>query len=353
MNEKLICIVSPNSRTYYQAVPVAKEFLDKDMNIINSTGTIPDGECTEIKISSKIVKNYKSGKLNGSLQIVDLHTGEVTLSEQYKNGVLVDVGEVTLREPLPTQLSPLLPTETLLKINKDILSFYVDGKEVAELTVTADGRTIEQLGQVPDGPVKEVDENGQIRLEATYRSNKLEGELRRYNEKGVLLSCVTYQDGQLNGPAVYYNYCTSGKITTSAYYKSAQLDGAWATTFPNGNVRSTATYSDGKLQGPKNIYYPNGQINVKENYQDGKHEGQRLVYFPEGTLWYQENYKNGHLDGERFCFFPNGKKFMEEFYIDGLLEGARTTFTEDGQMLSQEHFHRGTLVHNTERKPFK
>lgn len=353
MKEKLICIISPTSRTYYQATPVAKEFLDKDMNIINITGAIPDGECTEIKASSKTIKHYKSGKLNGSLQIIDLTTGEVTLSEEYKNGVLMDVAEVTLREPLRTITQPIAAQGTLVKINKHTLSFYVNGKEVAELTVAADGSTVEQLGHIPDGPVKEIDENGNVRLEATYRNNKLEGELLRYNEQGMLLSRESYKDGKLNGAAQYYNYYTPGTMVTSANYQNSLLEGEWSTTFPNGNLRSKATYRNGQLQGPKNIFYQNGNINVKENYENGKHEGQRLVYFPEGTLWYQENYKNGHLDGERFCFFPNGKKFIEEYYIDGLLEGARTTFTKDGQVLSQEQYHWGTLVHNTERKPFK
>ena len=43
MKEKTICIVTPDSRTYYRALPLAKEYLDKDHNVINTAGKLPDG----------------------------------------------------------------------------------------------------------------------------------------------------------------------------------------------------------------------------------------------------------------------------------------------------------------------
>ena len=48
MKEKIICVSTPTTRTYYKATPLAKEFLDKEQNIINTTGTLPDGEVTEL-----------------------------------------------------------------------------------------------------------------------------------------------------------------------------------------------------------------------------------------------------------------------------------------------------------------
>ena len=48
MKEKLICITTPNNRTYYKAVVLAKEFLDKDQNVVNRIGDVPDGKIMEI-----------------------------------------------------------------------------------------------------------------------------------------------------------------------------------------------------------------------------------------------------------------------------------------------------------------
>ena len=350
--EQLICISTPQGRFYYQATSVAKEFVDKDQNIINTIGTIPDGEIHEFKTANKTVKHYKNGKLDGRLETIDLTTGETTFSEQYKNGVLIDLADHTLHGTPISVLSSAAPKYqgTLLKTNKNTLSFYVDGKEVAEQTLSSTGSVLEQLGEIPDGIVKELDENGNVRLEATYQNNRLEGTLYRYNERGDITAQETYKEGKLHGPAQYYSYYTAGKFTVSANYAQAVLEGKWSACTPDGQPYLLAFYHHGKLEGERTAFYKNGTIQVQEIFISGKLNGQRFVYYPQGELWYQEHYQNGRLDGERFCFFPNGQKYLEEFYTDGLLEGPRKIYTENGSVLLNEEYHWGNLISNTERK---
>ena len=353
MKEKLLCIVTPGNRTYYKAVAVAKEFLDKDQNIVHAIGKIPDGECDEVKVSTKTVKHYKNSKLDGELTMVDLNTNAVTFTEQYKDGILVDVEDHTARNfTVPLQKTGPAKTYegTSVKTNKNTLSFYVNGKEVAEQTVAPDGTILEQLNNVPDGPVKEFDENGTLRLETNYHNNRPEGALIRYDETGQIISQENYVQGKLNGPAEYYSYHMQGKNTVKANYKNALLEGDWTLLLPDGKVFIKAIYQNGKLQGPYTMLYTNGQTNIQENYEKGKLNGQRQVFFPDGHLWYLEHYKEGRLDGDRFCFFTNGNKFLEEFYTEGLLEGPRKIYAENGELLTNEEYHWGTLLHNTERK---
>ena len=80
MKEQLFCIVTPQGRSYYKAVCVAKEFLDKDQNIVNATGTIPDGEVTEITAPSFTVKHFANGKLHGKLEVINPANNQVTFS---------------------------------------------------------------------------------------------------------------------------------------------------------------------------------------------------------------------------------------------------------------------------------
>lgn len=357
MKETFICIVTPESRTYYQAVPAAKEFLDKDQNLIHSIGQIPDGEVQEIKVSSKTVKHYKNGKLDGELAMIDLNTGQVTFTEQYKDGELIDLADHTIRGTPISQILNAKPEPTYhgttLKTNKDTLSFYVDGREIAEQTVSEDGTIVEQMNSVPDGPVKEFDENRMLRFEVTYQDNLREGQATRYNEQGEIISQETYKEGKLNGPARYYTYSDMGTNIVDANYKNALLDGPWTAYMPDGKPLIQAYYQAGKLQGPYTSLYKNGKINVQENYGNGKLQGTRKIYFPDGHLWYQEQYKNGLLEGGRYCFYPSGKKFLEEFYTDGLLDGMRKIYAEDGSLLTGEEYHRGSLVLNTERRPLE
>ena len=357
MKEILICIVTPESRTYYQAVPTAKEFLDKDQNLIHSIGEIPDGEVQEVKVSAKTVKHYKNGKLNGELAMIDLNTGQVTFTEQYKDGELIDLADHTIHGTPIAQILAAAPKPTYhgttLKTNKDTLSFYVDGREIAEQTISQDGTIVEQMNSVPDGPVKEFDENHVLRFEVNYQDNVREGQALRYNEQSQIISQENYKEGKLNGPARYYSYSDLGTHIVEANYKDALLNGPWTAYMPDGKLFIQATYQAGKLQGPYTVFYKNGKTNIQENYGNGKLQGTRKIYFPDGNLWYQEQYKNGLLEGDRLCFFPSGNRFLEEFYADGLLDGMRKIYAEDGSLLTSEEYHEGNLVLNTERRPLE
>ena len=353
MKEKFICIVTPEGRSYYHATRLAKEFLDKDNNIIHTAGTLPQGEVEEFKTSTKTIKHYKNGKLDGELSVIDLTNGTTTFSEQYKNGVLIDLKDHSVHTASVAQISPAEPLYkgTIVKVHKGTQSFYIDGKEVAEQTVSPTGAVLEQLGNIPDGPVKEFDENNQPRMDAVYKNNRIEGTLKRYTEKGQLLSEENFVQGVRQGQSTYYLYTENLCATIKANYKNSQLNGEWTMMFPDGNPHVLAFYQNGKLQGTRRTLYTNGQTCCEEIFENGKLQGPRRLYFTDGHLWYEENYKNGRLDGDRFCFFPNGQKQLVEYYADGLLEGVRQLFSADGNLVQHEEYHWGSLVHNTETKP--
>lgn len=355
MKEKTICIVTPDSRTYYRAVPLAKEFLDKENNVVNSIGALPEGDVEEAEITSVTHKTLKNGKLHGKLEVINLHDNSVSFSEIYKDGVLMDITERTehgfhLKEE--KQNAPKIPAYpgTVLKTSKGTHSFYLNGQEIAEETISSNGTTLELLGAIPDGVAKEFDENGQIKTEANYKNNKLNGEVLRFGDDGKLISKENFVNGLLQGEAHYYMHQQDEAMEAVCTYKNALLDGERKTLYPGGKICLSEVYKKGKLNGRRISYYFSGTLEAEENFTDGKLNGERKLYFPSGDLWYLENYKNGRLEGERASFFPSGKKRLEEFYSEGLLEGTRKIFAEDGEMLTNEEYHWGTLVHNTERR---
>ena len=354
MDEKLLCVVTPSARTYYKAIPLAKEFLDKDNNIINSTGTIPDGEVTEFTVSTATIKHFANGKLNGKLEVRNLTDQTITFSEEYENGQLVRVTEHSVlmpQSPLKEEKSTPLYPGTIFKTTKDIRAFYRDGKQIAEETLSANGSTLELLGSIPDGEVKEFGENGKLKTEAVYKNNKLNGVQIRYNEEGKILSKETYEDGILKGPAQYISCTKNSHTVTSCSYKNSILEGIFKVTYPDGTVREQSTYVNGRLEGVRTTYYANASIEVVETFVDGKLQGERKLFFPSGQLWYQENYVNGRLDGERTEFFISGKTRLTELYSEGLLNGSRCLYDEQGNVLVNEEYHWGNVVHNTEYRP--
>ncbi len=354
MNEKIFCITTPTCRIYYKATPLAKEFLDKDNTLINTTGNIPDGEVTEISVSSVTRKNFENGKLHGKLEVINLVDNSVTFSEEYQNGQLVHVTEGNTSPIVDTtpeeKAAPIYPG-TVLKTTKDVRAFYVNGKQIAEETVSANGATLELLGEIPDGEVKEFTESGKLKTEAVYKNNKLNGVLIRYREDGKILSKETYENGILKGAAEYNSYIKNNVLCTQCFYKNAVLEGDFIITQPDGTVREKACYVKGRLHGPHKTFYSNGMQEVIENFVDGKLHGERNLFFPTGQLWYQEYYLNGRLDGERTEFFVTGTPRLNELYSEGLLNGQRNTYDEQGNLIASEEFHWGNIVHNTEYRP--
>ncbi len=351
MTEKLLCIVTPQARTYYKAVCVAKEFLDKDQNIVNTTGTIPDGEVLELSTTSVTKKHFESGKLHGKLEIINLTDNTVSFTEKYEHGRLMEITEHTVTIPIPLEkqhpAAPIYPGTTL-KTGKNTRAFYVQGKQIAEETLSANGATLELLGNIPDGEAKEFTDSGKLKTEATYKDNKLNGLLVRYDEEGKLLCKETYEQGTLKGPAEYYSYTQQETLHTLCNYKNALLEGDFTVTQSNGAIREQATYQKGKMHGLHRTYYSNGKLEVEEMLIDGKIQGTRKLYFPDGQLWFEENYVNGRLDGDRTEFFADGRTRLTEFYCDGMLNGQRNIYDPAGQLISCEEYHWGNIVHNTE-----
>lgn len=354
MKEQLLCLVTPQARTYYKAQCVAKEFLDKDHNIINTTGVLPDGEILEVTTGTATRKHLEEGKLHGTLEVLDLTDNSITFSEEYDHGQLVHVTEHTLP---PTAIAaatekttPLYPG-TVLKTSKDVRAFYVNGKQIAEETIAPNGATVELLGNIPDGEVKEFTENGKLKIEANYLGNKLHGNFIRYDEQGRVLSKETYDQGILKGPAEYYSYTNQHILKTTCSYKNALLDGEWTLTQQDGTVRERTTYTRGRQNGEHHTFYANGSPEIQETFTEGKLTGERKLFFPSSQLWYTETYVNGRLDGDRTEFFPNGKTRLTEFYCDGMLNGQRNIYSENGELIVCEEYHWGNIIHNTEYRP--
>jgi len=350
MKEKIICISTPDSRTYYKAVPLAKEFLDKGHNVVNTTGTLPEGTVEEMAVSSVTVKHFSKGVLHGKVEFINLLNGNTTLAEEYDNGKLVNTAPHKSAAP-SEQAEGAVPciNGTVLKVNKETLSFYVNGKEVAEETLSADGLSTDLLGEIPDGEVKELDENNKVKAIAHYKDSKRHGSFVRFDDDGDIILQEEYADGVLQGEAKYTSYLADNILKIVCHYKDNLLEGERTVTQKDGTLREHGSYINGKLHGEHLLYYVNGSVESQEQFKDGKLNGPRVLYFPSGEVWCREHFTNGKLEGARTTYFPNGKLFSEEFYSEGVLNGTRRIYAQTGELLTNEEYHWGTLVYNTER----
>lgn len=102
---------------------------------------------------------------------------------------------------------------------------------------------------------------------------------------------MTYAQGMANGP--YFELNERGQIEIEAYYKNNQLHGDWA-EYKFGRPIKEASYQEGQLNGVYREYKTGtGKVQKEIEYKDGKMDGRYLFYDDDGNVILDYQYKNG------------------------------------------------------------
>lgn len=320
------------------------------------------------------VENYKEGRKNGKAKEY-YPNGTLRFEDTYDNGALVfrkehspQCSETYNDEPktdLP--LSKTYPKScdaseyfekrdftntndkfTTRKTTDDCRIYHKGGEIIAKEVFAPDGSVIDSIGLVPDGIVKEFYDNGQLKLEETYKNGKPNGVRKKYDEVGRLWAEETYVNGKLNGIVRVYNYFKDKVFEEEAYFENDKLNGTRKTYYPNGRISVEENYSNARFEGPRKSYYENGQTATEEFYKNGKLDGMRIHYYDNGSLWSEERYIAGLLEGVKKDYYTSGQLRFEEFYKNGKLEGKRIFYFETGNVMYEELYSGGKLQERNE-----
>lgn len=354
MEEKVISVATKKFKAYFMCVPVAQETLGENGAVIETKGNIPDGEVVEFYTNLKCVKYYKNGLLDGPLKMVDIDSGKVTMTEEYREGDLkkfVDTGTIA---PLsPKEMKKNINFAAASELSKQGLSFktvkegrvfYKNDGIIAKETLDPRGARVALEGAIPDGKITEYFESGKPRKEVIYRNNMLNGVSKSFDEEGRIVGTETYLDNILSGEAFYYDYIGTEQMSEKIIYENGLIEGKRLYFYPNGNLVFSENYANGKLNGKKEIYFRNGILNAEEDYKEGKLHGLRIFYHQNGAVWFKETYLSGMLEGERVAYYPSGEIYMKENYSKGLLQGEKTMLEKDGTVFFRENYSWGTPV---------
>ncbi|WP_428897586.1 Antitoxin component YwqK of the YwqJK toxin-antitoxin module [Parelusimicrobium proximum] len=358
MEEKIISIASSKLKKYYRCVLVAEEVIGDNTSVLETKGSIPDGEVTEYYTALKCIKSYKKGLLDGELKMVNIEDGKITLTETYEDGDLKKIVDTATLAPLAVKdiNNEGAPVYTgrkegvYMEKKGEYITFFIESEEIGKLKLDPKGEVIEVSGNIPTGVVREYDDNNSIKTEATFANSKLNGLMKRYDEDRRIISEEEYKDGKLEGEARYYDYSTGKQEVEIESYKNGILEGKRLLLHPNGNIEISEFYADNKLKGKREIFYDNGILNLEETYDNnGRLTGTRVYYHKSGGVWFKESYAGGVLTGERTCYFPSGEVQMKETYKEGLLEGEKVIFDKDGTTLFKEEYEWGSPVNKRKR----
>lgn len=181
-----------------------------------------------------------------------------------------------------------------------------------------------------NGKVKTYYTNGNLSGECEYRNEKLNGTLIEYNEVGKKIKEIEYLDGEYNG--IYKIWNNNGKIQKDLIYKNGKIVKGFLSEHSKNGERKEFYYEDGKLNGKYRDFTAQNDLGMEVTYKNGKLNGKCKAYYKK-ELRFECNYKDGILDGEFFEKNVKNGNYIKTNYKNGKIFGEYSLYTKENKVI--------------------
>jgi len=216
------------------------------------------------------------------------------------------------------------------------------------------------------GVWKDFYPNGSVKSEKSYRDNMLHGYYKEYDNRGILVMTMLYENGAVvksevedqpdieienrydqnnklvySGPfrnkipvGVHREYNADGKVINSFLYndnglllsqgivdEAGRYNGKWKDLYPDGKTQAEGQYTDSRRTGLWKFYTTNGKLEQTGAYNNGRPDGLWTWYYGDGTVLREEEYFQGQRDGIFTEYSPSGEIIAKGQYTDGEKNG--------------------------------
>lgn len=202
----------------------------------------------------------------------------------------------------------------------------------------------------PDHVEEVKDSQDRLIQRIPFKEGKIEGTVEVYNpETQTLTHKMPYVQGVLEGTLIAYDETET--IIQEIPYIQGKKTGVGCFYYLGGKI-SEITYEDDQMNGPAIFYGPNGDIHTLASYKDNRFEGEFLAFDAKKNLIRQCMYSKGKLEGPSRTFYPSGmvpeecKLFEECTYKDNKILGQQLQYFEEGALMRR-------ITYNEEGKPIK
>ena len=189
-----------------------------------------------------------------------------------------------------------------------------------------------------NNPYVEFHENGNKRVEISYKGEHMHGPFKCWYESGQIEEQATYVDNKLDGK--YISWHENGIKAADEIYFKGELDSTSTHWYDNGQKKLEVDYLLGVVNGTYTRWHKNGTLDQQAFYVDGKIESFRGVnpdLFDGNSLTTVSDifikdgvaYKNTPYTGKFITEHKNGNTHIEGYYIDGLKEYTWTEFYDN------------------------
>lgn len=311
--------------------------------------------------------NYYLGKKNGyhfSYFVEEKSKNELKCKELYVNGKKNDDSYFyypggNVRKVIPYQNNKKQgvgfeydPTGRVISITR-----YRKGEIIVHEKIN---RYNENGGK--EGTWKEFYENGNLKIEKNYTSNKLDGYVKRYNIEGQLVNSIRYEHGEVDVEENSINseieiketYDDNGNLIFQGSFKGKIPVGIHRSFNEKGAVISAKTYDikgdltaigivlpNGWENGKWAYYYQNGKKKAEGNYINGKKTGKWTFFYINGRVEQTGSYSAGKLSGFWRWYYKTGELLKEEYYIYGRSDGESIEYSVLGEIIAKGNYVEG------------
>jgi antitoxin component YwqK of YwqJK toxin-antitoxin module len=110
---------------------------------------------------------------------------------------------------------------------------------------------------------------------------------------GNIQSAIPYDDGEVDGTAVFYFDDEQHTVKAEVDFDEDVLDGDYKEFYSNGRKKALLSIDDGLLDGDALFYYRNGQIKIEGRYKNGLRHGKWKHYTKSGDLLNKASWRKG------------------------------------------------------------
>lgn len=155
----------------------------------------------------------------------------------------------------------------------------------------------------PDGVLKEV---------GACKDGILNGEYKKYNERGLLVKLYTFENGIIGE---FKEWNDDGSLHTSGLmtdYNSGMIE-----EWNNGKRIKQTNIRNGKRNGLFRLWHDNGTLKREYSYANNKFDKLYRSWHPNGVLKFECRYENAKLNGEYKKWDSTGKLILYRKYLNG------------------------------------
>ena len=144
---------------------------------------------------------------------------------------------------------------------------------------------------------------------AQTAADTLPGEVRHYHNNGRVSERCRLVNGQFEGPRVLCH--PSGRVKSEMSFQAGRAVGLGRTYDRQGRLEREMSYTDGLLDGPW-IWYVHGAKFLQAALRHGEIDGSYALFYPNGAVRVQAQFRQDRLVSKVFVWTKKGRLVAEE-----------------------------------------